>query len=85
MVFSFLDIFRGKKTPRTKKTQAELKKAGVTKKDLPSDVDKKQGKKTTKLSGQPKRKVPPTTKENIDRAYRIAMMLKKKNKKKNKK
>lgn len=75
---SILDIFRFKKTSHTKQVQDELKKAGLTEKERSSDVDKKP---TEKKPEKPKeRKVPPSTKENINRAHRIAMMLKRKKK-----
>jgi len=78
---SILDYFRGKKAPRTKEIQKGAGDTDISHMVTPG-VEKKKAKKDTKLSGKPERKIPPSTKENINRAHKLAMMLKKKNKNK---
>ena len=75
----FLSSFGAKKTESTKKTEEELKKAGISKEDMPSDVEKmkKNRAKKTTLTGE-KRVVPSATPDRTKRAIQIAEMLKKK-------
>ena len=79
---SWLDIIRGKKAPRTKDIQKGAGDTDISHMVTPG-VEKKKPAKTTPKP--PKRKVPPSTKENIDRAHKLSMMLKRKSEENEKK
>jgi len=77
MLQRFLASFGSKKTESTKKIEQELEKSGISKEEMSSDVEKakQERNKRTSLTGK-ERAIPPTTKENIDRAHKIAMEIK---------